>query len=267
MALPDSNYANLAAAAIPNPGSTTDTTITISATNGATFPNTPFFATIMPTDGVANSTNSEIVEVTAASTSGANTTFTVTRAQRNTSAISWNANEAVIAHAVYTEDVTPLQDAAFINDTIGTQTNDAYVGTNNIQDGAVTTPKIADGAVTPAKISTSTYSTSEQVVGTWTDGKPIYRKVVTGFSMTPVVGANSGSIDLSSLSIDNFIKLNIRLKKGSTYQFPSDFYTNSNNYLFVFYQNNNSTLQIRYGADSTTAITGEFIIEYTKTTD
>lgn len=117
-------------------------------------------------------------------------------------------------------------------------------------------------------IDFATYITGEeQVVGRWIDGKPIYRKVVTGFSMTPTVGTNSGSIDLSSLGIDNFVKLGIKLKKGSTYQFPSVFYTSGNNYLFVFYQNSNSTLQIRYGADSTTPINGEFIIEYTKTAD
>lgn len=150
-----------------------------------------------------------------------------------------------------------LAEGVFEGETLSTPTDVDYVATDNIQ----------DGAVTAAKIATATYSTDEQVVGKWTDGKPIYRKVVTGFSMTPTVGANSGSIDLSSLSIDNLIDLGIKVRKGTTYQFPSDFYTSSNNYLFVFYQNSNSTLQIRYGADNTTAISGEFIIEYTKTTD
>lgn len=46
--------------------------------------------------------------------------------------------------------------------------------------GTITTNNIADGAVTPAKISYSTESTSEQVVGTWVDGKTIYKKTFTG---------------------------------------------------------------------------------------
>lgn len=53
-----------------------------------------------------------------------------------------------------------------VGSTLSTPSNVAYVATDNIQ----------DGAVTPAKIATATYSTTEQVVGTWIDGKPLYRK-------------------------------------------------------------------------------------------
>lgn len=49
-----------------------------------------------------------------------------------------------------------------------------------IKDGAVSTDKIEDGAVTPAKISTSAYQSGETAVGTWIDGKTIYRQVLTG---------------------------------------------------------------------------------------
>ena len=31
----------------------------------------------------------------------------------------------------------------------------------------------------------NSYSTDEQVIGTWTDGKPLYRKIVEGLSFTP----------------------------------------------------------------------------------
>jgi hypothetical protein len=52
------------------------------------------------------------------------------------------------------------------------------LGASNIADGAITNVKIADSAVTSDKIDSATYSTEEQVVGTWINGKPLYRKVV-----------------------------------------------------------------------------------------
>lgn len=46
--------------------------------------------------------------------------------------------------------------------------------------GTVGTDALNNAVVTPAKISYSTESTSEQAVGTWTDGKTIYKKTFTG---------------------------------------------------------------------------------------
>lgn len=144
--------------------------------------------------------------------------------------------------------------AARVGTVLSTPTSVAYVSTDNIQ----------SNAVTAAKIDFATYTNNEQVVGTWTDGSTIYRKVVSGFSLTPSVGSNSGNVDVTSLNIDKVISLKFTIRKGTTYQFASDFYTSANNFLFIFYQNNNKTIQIRYGADNTTPISGEFIIEYTK---
>ena len=146
-----SNYKNLASTVLENSGQTTDTSITMPSTTAALFPTPPFYATIMPTNsGLANGSNSEIVEVTAATTSGANTIFSISRAQRGTSAISWDANEAILSHAIYTQDMP------FIDDVLSTPSSVAYVATDNIQTSAVTTPKIADGAVTSDKIDWTT---------------------------------------------------------------------------------------------------------------
>lgn len=53
----------------------------------------------------------------------------------------------------------------------------------------VTTGAIADGAVTPEKLSVNPgkYSTAETIIGSWIDGRPVYRKVLTG--TTPEGGA------------------------------------------------------------------------------
>lgn len=66
----------------------------------------------------------------------------------------------------------------------------------------VSTNSIADGAVTPAKISYSTESTSEQAVGTWTDGKTIYRKTYSG---TYNAAANTVNNILTVPNVENII--------------------------------------------------------------
>ena len=47
-----------------------------------------------------------------------------------------------------------------------------------VTDGQIGTSDIADGAVTAAKASFTTYSTTEQVIGTWINGKPLYEKII-----------------------------------------------------------------------------------------
>lgn len=155
----DNNHKNLAAAILENGGYSSDTSLTIPTTSAATFPDVPFFATIMPTTDLANSNNSEIVEVTATSTSGSDTTFTISRGQRGTTAINWDAGKAVLVHAIYTEDVV------YIDTTLSTPTNIAYVSEDNIQTGAVTTSKIANGAVTSQNIDFETLSSSDVTLG------------------------------------------------------------------------------------------------------
>lgn len=139
--MPDSNYKNLASVVLENAGTTSDTSITIASTYAANFPDAPFFATIMPTTDLPSGSNSEIVKVTASSTSGSNTTFTITRAQRGTSAISWSAGQAILSHSVYIEDVQ-AQSQGIYTAVKDTQSNyDDYVINNA---SAPTTPSIGD---------------------------------------------------------------------------------------------------------------------------
>lgn len=55
--------------------------------------------------------------------------------------------------------------------------NNIYPITRGLAANSVDTNAIQDGAVTSSKIDSATYKTEEQVVGTWIDGKPLYRKV------------------------------------------------------------------------------------------
>ena len=70
-----------------------------------------------------------------------------------------------------------------------------YTKTTDTELSPVSLPKIK---------STHNYSTEEQVVGTWIDGKPIYEKVInSGY----LANNNSISIDVSHLNINDVIQL------------------------------------------------------------
>lgn len=68
--------------------------------------------------------------------------------------------------------------------------------------GTVGTDALNNAVVTPAKISYSTESTSEQAVGTWTDGKTIYKKTYSG---TYNAAANTTNNILTISNVENVI--------------------------------------------------------------
>lgn len=105
-----------------------------------------------------------------------------------------------------------------------------------------------------------TYSTEEQIIGTYADGKPIYSKTIIG---------NSSSISTQLLTlVDTLVDI-----KGTAYIsgawriFP--FYLISNNKEYradVSVVNNNVYMKlVEAGVDITTDI--KITLEYTKTTD
>lgn len=105
----------------------------------------------------------------------------------------------------------------------------------------------------------STYSTKEQVIGIWKDGKLIYRKVVE-FTTALVSGDNT--INISTPNIDKLIRGDLS-QKGQNYTFP--YFTTAGK--FTFLQNVASNyINIRTN-DSWSSNTWELILEYTKTTD
>lgn len=96
------NKANLATATLAAAINTSATSITVD--DGSVFPSTNFYATLMPANDVSNENNSEIVLCTARSSN----TLTVTRAQRGTTARSFDTG-AIIVNGIYTQDLDYAQ--------------------------------------------------------------------------------------------------------------------------------------------------------------
>lgn len=105
------------------------------------------------------------------------------------------------------------------------------------------------------------YSSSEKVIGTWVDGKPIYRQVLdvtlTPNSIERFSVSNSSSFK-DIIKIDGMVR--ITNPQGWT---PAIFY-NDNQRNYVFYNLNYNKIEIGNSWYANRAI---IIIEYTKTTD
>ena len=105
----------------------------------------------------------------------------------------------------------------------------------------------------------NSYSTSEIRIGTWIDGKPIYRKV---YKITQIPSLNTvTSLDISSLNISRCIKLRGWTYSSSFGYIDMYFYNNDYNYAHL---GSNSTIFYKRGYDASEIY---FVIEYTKTTD
>ena len=114
------------------------------------------------------------------------------------------------------------------------------------------------------KVNTNIYSeTNEQEIGTWTDGKTIYRKVIT-----KTMSSTSSSIDLTSWNIDTLISqtgFNVQTGSNTKNQTQIPIYVGSNDYAFTFYRNTTKILECRCGSETYGNWT--LILEYTKSTN
>lgn len=99
------------------------------------------------------------------------------------------------------------------------------------------------------------YSTSEQVVGKWTNGKPIYRKVVTG---TVQKSDFYPTVATGITNLDKVVSISLCLAYGDNKQ-----YFSSTRYTYYLGKGDNEITIVApdVGGDAT------FTICYTKTTD
>lgn len=107
------------------------------------------------------------------------------------------------------------------------------------------------------------YSTTEEVVGTWIDGKPIYRKTFDNIS---VPSSEHSAIPIATgLTIDNLINISGYLVNGGRWIVTlNSADTKFANMARVAYDRQTSTLQL---VAQNWAGTATVTIEYTKTTD
>ena len=140
---------------------------------------------------------------------------------------------------------------------IGAEVDDevSTTSTNAVQNQAIT--NYVDGL--------NTYSTTEQVVGTWIDGKPIYRKVITGSWSSA-----NGTINLVD-NVSSIVKFHPRFKKSNAnYWYTDAYYASASDKLQFYFNLSGTMMRVGYSCGSDyPGTSGDYtiIFEYTKTTD
>ena len=115
--------------------------------------------------------------------------------------------------------------------------------------------------VSDAEKNFNKYSTTEEVIGTWIDKKPLYRKC---FNYTATTGEVIVA-DLSSLNIDTVCHMYGNFKDGNALIESIPFYLHSAYTVTPFYKLADKSLRLTANIANLTG-TGVVIIEYTKTT-
>ena len=126
----------------------------------------------------------------------------------------------------------------------------------------IATNNIADGAITPKKASFTKYSTTEQAVGTWINGKTIYRKVVQ-ISNPQTSNADYGVV---SSNIQTVVNLYGYMKGSYGAIIPIPQTDSSSSYSVLFVQSD-GTLRGRFSYIGIVPTEVYVIVEYTKTTN
>lgn len=113
--------------------------------------------------------------------------------------------------------------------------------------------------------NTINYSTNEQVIGTWVDGKPLYRKT---YQISSISSSNADLVDIRSLNIETVVKLYGTLNSQANtgvYTYPMPLYDSSSNYSVLF--KSDYYIRGRASIGSGSFHSCYITIEYTKTTD
>ena len=113
------------------------------------------------------------------------------------------------------------------------------------------------------------YSTSETVCGTWTNGKPLYRKVILE---TMSSSETQKSVSLTVSNVDRFITVDVKILREGTYSSASttgSYYYSSSDFMNWFMDSPSSKILKVRGGSSYPLRPYDFavILEYTKTTD
>lgn len=142
--------------------------------------------------------------------------------------------------------------------------NGKIVDTENVEDKTSNAPSMR----LVEEMTKDIYSTAEQAIGTWIDGKTIYRKV---YHIDTVAGTTQYQLDTNS-NIDFITRYSGSIynpSTGSLYALGSVHSENtSHNYKQLYLNKNEQVLRMDIGDWQTTDGWKLYIIlEYTKTTD
>ena len=110
------------------------------------------------------------------------------------------------------------------------------------------------------------YSTTEQEIGKWINGKKHYRAIVTGNTTT-----HNAKINLTDKNIENITKINGVFTTSSGLVFPIPYYNADSgeelgaNFSYLFFSKNDNEMSINFGyASFLNDINFNIEIEYTK---
>lgn len=140
------------------------------------------------------------------------------------------------------------------------ETGTANNGTLRVE-SSIICEYIEDYYITQSISESNTYSTNEIEIGRWIDGKPIYRKVLSG--TTHATAGTVTSIDITSLNVDTVVNYRSVVNWNGTGYMTDGYYGSSTAYLMA-YANSNTEFRIysRYASRPY-----YLILEYTKSTD
>ena len=103
------------------------------------------------------------------------------------------------------------------------------------------------------------YSYDETPIGTWANGKPLYRKIIKA-------SVNQGKqdvYDVSDMNLDEVIDIRGAISQSVGSFVPIPYYTNSNDFTVVYYPKSSNYIKVNTSTNGIVNI----ILEYTKTTD
>jgi hypothetical protein len=113
------------------------------------------------------------------------------------------------------------------------------------------------------KTNREVYSLAEQRIGTWIDGKPLYRKV---YKLNNLPSTNTDLVNITNLNIRELTKLYGLINTYNNFTFPMPLQDSDANYSVLFKSGNS----IRGRGSVGTGYDGyivTIVVEYTKTTD
>lgn len=142
--------------------------------------------------------------------------------------------------------------------------NNIYPITRGLAADSVDTNAIQDGAVTSSKIDSATYTTTEKRVGTWIDGKTIYRKVITA-DFDSYLPSGTTTIPHNISGVSEIIGIDAMYQLGwDTSTYGDESYLAMNGFQVLAGSQNISIINV---GQNTWSGTFKFTLKYTKTTD